>query len=73
MFWVMFMSCFGVLRGIYGCILCQKWLRLSWKVDECKPLPLALEHLPVGVGVGALAVVAALRPGAYTRSRLSST
>jgi len=21
-----------------GCILCQKWLKLSRKVDECKPL-----------------------------------
>ena len=26
----------GCLR--VGCILCQKRLRLSWKVDECKPL-----------------------------------
>jgi hypothetical protein len=32
----------GVLRGMrgsVGCILCQKWLRLTGKVDECKPLP----------------------------------
>jgi len=29
----------GDVRGILGCILCQKRLRLSGKVDECKPLP----------------------------------
>ena len=28
----------GVSRGCSGCILCQKRLRLRWKVDECKPL-----------------------------------
>jgi len=27
------------IRGCAGCMLCQKRLRLSWKVDECKPLP----------------------------------
>ena len=26
------------IRGYSGCILCQKRLRLSVKVDECKPL-----------------------------------
>jgi len=26
------------IRGFSGCILCQKRLRLSRKVDECKPL-----------------------------------
>ena len=26
------------IRGYLGCILCQIRLRLSWKVDECKPL-----------------------------------
>ena len=25
--------------GCLGCILCQKRLRLSCNVDECKPLP----------------------------------
>ena len=30
----------GGIWGCLGCILCQKWLRLSWKVEECKPLPL---------------------------------
>ena len=25
-----------------GCILCQKRLRLSWKVNECKSLPAQL-------------------------------
>ena len=29
----------GVVTGCVGCILCQKRLRLSSKVDECKPLP----------------------------------
>jgi len=28
----------GVLGGVYGVFLCQKRLRLSWKVDECEPL-----------------------------------
>jgi hypothetical protein len=28
----------GGIRGCLGCVLCQKWLRLSIKVDECKPL-----------------------------------
>jgi hypothetical protein len=31
----------GLLRAVRGwleCNLCQKRLRLSWKVDECKPL-----------------------------------
>jgi len=26
----------GHMRGCLGCLLCQKRLRLSWKVDECK-------------------------------------
>ena len=26
------------IRECLGCILCQKRLRLSWKVDECEPL-----------------------------------
>jgi len=25
-------------QGCLGCILFQERLRLSWKVDECKPL-----------------------------------
>ena len=36
---------YGVSMGIRGCpgfILCQKRLRLSWEVDECKPLPMML-------------------------------
>ena len=28
----------GGVGGCKGCILCQTRLRLSWKVDECKPL-----------------------------------
>jgi len=28
----------GGIRGYSGCILCQIWLRLSLKVDECKSL-----------------------------------
>ena len=28
-----------VSGGVKGCILCQKRLRLSREVDECKPLP----------------------------------
>ena len=31
-------GCSGAVRGCWGRILCQKRLRLSWKVDECKPL-----------------------------------
>ena len=26
-------------RGCFVCVLCQKRLRLTRKVDECKPLP----------------------------------
>jgi len=29
----------GGIKGCLGCILCQKRLRLSRKVDDCKPLP----------------------------------
>jgi len=29
----------GGFTGCLGCILCKKSLRLSLKVDECKPLP----------------------------------
>ena len=43
----------GVTRGCVGCVLCQKWLRLSSKVAECKPLVVGLE-----------AEVRALRAGA---------
>ena len=39
----MYRGYYRVLRGGLGCILCQKWLRLSSKVDECKPLPTAME------------------------------
>jgi len=28
----------GAFRGCAGCILCQKWLRLNWKVYECEAL-----------------------------------
>ena len=37
----MLRGCLGGVRGYegcLGCILCQKRLRLSWKLDECKPL-----------------------------------
>jgi hypothetical protein len=67
------------MRGDVGCILCQKRLRLSRKVDECKPL------FPGGVGTGpghrvlstaALAAgygALALAAGAYIRSHFRST
>jgi hypothetical protein len=29
---------FGSVRGYFGCVLCQKLLKLSLKVDECQPL-----------------------------------
>jgi hypothetical protein len=32
----------GDIRGGLGCICFQKRLRLSWEVDECKPLPQCL-------------------------------
>ena len=35
--------------GCQGCIFCQKRLRLSRKVDECKPLPEAQEEVEVEV------------------------
>jgi hypothetical protein len=28
----------GHVKGCIGCTLCQKRLRLSWKVDTCKTL-----------------------------------
>ena len=34
----------GGVTGYSGCLLCQKRLRFSWKVDECKPLRAG--HLP---------------------------
>jgi len=33
-------------RGFQGCTLCEKRLRLSWKVDECQALPSRLAHVP---------------------------
>ena len=35
---VLFMGCEGVCGGVQGELLFQKRLRLSRKVDECKPL-----------------------------------
>jgi len=29
----------GGIRGVKGVLLCQKRLKLSLEVDECKPLP----------------------------------
>ena len=29
----------GGIKKCVGCDFCKKRLRLSWKVDECKPLP----------------------------------
>jgi len=54
------------------CILCQKRLRLSRKLDECKPLNVG------NFGSGAQGRVHGLLlsgfgAGAYTRSRWSST
>jgi len=31
----------GVSGGFQGVFSCQKRLRLSWKVDECKPVPMS--------------------------------
>jgi len=36
----------GDVRGRLGCILCQKRLKLSWKVEECKPLPATSPSAP---------------------------
>ena len=36
----------GVIREYVGWMLCQKRLRLSSKVDECKPLPTRLAPSP---------------------------
>ena len=43
----MFRRCKGALRsirGCLGCISCQKRLRLSWEVEECKPLPVVKDN-----------------------------
>jgi hypothetical protein len=37
----------GVIRGCLRCSLRQDRLRLSWKVDECKPLRPGVLLLPV--------------------------
>jgi hypothetical protein len=37
----LFKGCSGDVRGYSVCISCQKRLRLSLEVDECKPLPSA--------------------------------
>jgi len=29
----------GVVGGVWGVVVCQTRLKLSWKVNECKPLP----------------------------------
>jgi hypothetical protein len=44
------------VRGCFGCCLCQKRLRLSWKLDECKPLlvfgdVVLFQRFPAGVSV----------------------
>ena len=43
---------FGDIRPCHGCILCQKRLRLSWTMDECKPLPRGEPHAEVDVPEG---------------------
>ena len=51
------------MRECLGCILCQKRLRLSRKVDECKPLPRALRAVPE------LHPVRSIRPAQTQRAR----
>jgi len=61
----------GCSRGCLGCILCQKALKLSRKVDECKPLPHAVNGRQL---VHSVRVPLPCRqPGAYTRPLFSST
>jgi len=56
--------------------LCQKRLRLSSEVDECKPLPLP-PPLPLPLLLllqsQLLLLLQRLRPGAYTRPLFGST
>ena len=55
--------------GCSGCTLCQERLRLSWKVDECKPLPSICS-----MGAASFTIATASRTaGAYTRPLFSST
>ena len=54
-----------VFRGCLGCILCQKRLRLSRKVEECEPLPQGSEARGQAGR--------RLHPGAYTRPLFRST
>jgi len=60
------MRCYVVLRGGVGCILCQKRLMLSLKVEECKPL------VRGGVHEGG-EVLSAVRGGHAGRGLHSST
>jgi hypothetical protein len=41
-----FRRCQGLLGDVQGVLLCQKRLRLSCEVDECKPL---LMGIPAGL------------------------
>jgi len=55
----------GVLGGIKGCsrcIWCQNQLRLSWEMDECKPLPIIPGGMPIMPG-GPIPIGGAPIPG----------
>jgi len=59
---------YGVLGGIggcIGCIMCQKRLKLSGEVDECKPLARGFD---LDTGAGSLITSNYKLAGAYTRS-----
>jgi len=65
----LYRGCVGGVRGCLRCILCQKRLRLSRKVDECRPLLVGLAARQRNHDVPLVGVLA----GAYTRPLLSST
>jgi Leucine-rich repeat (LRR) protein len=73
---------FGVVQEIFGgfgecvgCILCQKRLRLSCKVDECKPLLAGLAGLNslMELYIGNNNIAELREAGAYPRPRIKST
>jgi hypothetical protein len=60
---------FRLLGGVEGVFSCQKRLRLSWKVDECKPLSGGLVLEFAGDALIAFYADDDFAAGAHTRSR----
>ena len=59
-----FRRIFAGIRGCLGCILCQKRLKLSSTVDECKPLALGSTGVDATVHANAAEVLVGIARGA---------